>query len=87
MMYFQCDYSEGCHPSILERLVATNLMQTVGYGKDEFTLEAAEKIKAACRTANADVHFMVGGTQTNMTVIIRLYCVLIKVCWPRKKAI
>ena len=69
MIQFQCDYSEGAHPRILERLVQTNLEQTVGYGEDHYCAKAAELIKTACGREDADVHFLVGGTQTNATVI------------------
>lgn len=63
---FECDYTEGAHPRILERLIATNLEQTSGYGNDPYCAAAREKIKAACGTPDADVHFLVGGTQTNL---------------------
>lgn len=69
MIYFQCDYEEGCHPEILKRLSSTNLEQTVGYGMDQYCESAREKIKAATGRADADVHFLVGGTQTNTAVI------------------
>lgn len=66
---FQCDYNEGAHPKILERLIETNLEQTVGYGEDPYCADAAEKIRKACGDGTLAVHFLVGGTQTNMTVI------------------
>ena len=66
---FQCDYNEGAHPLILERLVATNMEQTIGYGEDAYCMQAAEKIRAACGDDTLAVHFLVGGTQTNLTVI------------------
>lgn len=69
MIYFNCDYTEGAHPRILERLMETNFDQTIGYGMDEHCQKAAEYIKKACKSEDADVHFLVGGTQTNMTVI------------------
>ena len=69
MIYFHNDYSEGCHEKVLERLVQTNLEQTTGYGMDEYCAAAAAKIKAACGCQDVDVHYLVGGTQTNMTVI------------------
>ena len=69
MIYFQCDYEEGCHPAILKRLQETNLEQTVGYGMDPYCESARNKIKEAIGRDDADVHFLVGGTQTNMTVI------------------
>ena len=69
MIRFNSDYTEGCHPAILERLAETNMEQTPGYGVDEHCKHAAELIKAACGTPEADVHFLVGGTQTNVTVI------------------
>lgn len=69
MIRFECDYEEGMHPKILEKLIETNLMQTSGYGKDEYCVSAANKIKTMCNNQNIDVHFLVGGTQTNMIVI------------------
>lgn len=69
MIYFNSDYLEGAHPAIMERLSKTNMEQTVGYGEDEYCAAAREKIKEACQAPEADVHFLVGGTQTNTTVI------------------
>ena len=69
MIQFQCDYEEGACPQILERLVETNLEQTIGYSEDEYCKQAREKIKKACDAPEADVHFLVGGTQTNYVVI------------------
>lgn len=69
MIRFNNDYLEGCHPAILERLTTTNMEQTAGYGVDEYCKKAADKIKEACQAPQADVHFLVGGTQTNVTVI------------------
>ena len=69
MIYFNCDYTEGAHPRIIEKLAETNMEQTIGYGMDAHCKHAAELIKEACASADADVHFLVGGTQTNVTVI------------------
>lgn len=69
MKRFESDYLEGALPEIMQRLADTNYVQTAGYGVDPFCAEAREKIKAACNAADADVHFLVGGTQTNTTVI------------------
>lgn len=69
MIRFNSDYTEGCHPAILERMAETNMEQTAGYGTDEYCMRAAAKIKEVCEAPNADVHFLVGGTQTNVTVI------------------
>ena len=69
MIYFNSDYLEGAHPAVLERLVRTNMEQTVGYGCDPYCEAARAKIRAACAAPEADVHFLVGGTQTNTTVI------------------
>lgn len=69
MIRFACDYLEGAHPRILERLMETNLEQTAGYGMDPHCDRARALIKEACECPVADVHFLVGGTQTNKTVI------------------
>lgn len=69
MIYFECDYNEGCHPRILEAMGRTNLEQTPGYGEDAYCEQAARRIRALCGAPEADVHFLVGGTQANLTVI------------------
>ncbi len=69
MIQFQCDYTEGAHPSILKKLEKTNFEQTAGYGNDSYCESARNKIKKACGCEEADVHFLVGGTQANFTVI------------------
>lgn len=69
MIRFESDYLEGALPEIMQRLNETNLEQTAGYGTDEYCERARKLIKKECDCENADVHFLVGGTQTNMTVI------------------
>ena len=69
MHNFQCDYTEGAHPKLMDALIRTNMEQTCGYGMDPYCASAREKIRAACEMPSADVHFLVGGTQTNTTVI------------------
>ena len=69
MIYFHNDYSEGCHEKVLEKLIQTNMEQTPGYGTDCYCASAAQKIKTACGRDDIDVHFLVGGTQANLTVI------------------
>ena len=69
MIYFHNDYSEGCHEKVLEALTCTNLEQTPGYGTDDYCKEAAALIAKACGDENLKVHFLVGGTQANLTVI------------------
>lgn len=60
---------EGAHPEILKRLAETNLVKSAGYGMDEYSEAAKSKIRNACDAPDADVFFLVGGTQTNATVI------------------
>lgn len=69
MIRFECDYTEGAHPRIIEKMVQTNMEQTPGYGVDEYCERARGYIKSACEAPDADVHFLVGGTQTNTVVI------------------
>lgn len=69
MIYFNNDYAEGCHQKVLEALAGTNMEQTPGYGEDEYCAKAAGKIRALCGREDAAVHFLVGGTQANLTVI------------------
>ena len=69
MIRLACDYQEGCHPKILEKLVQTNLESTPGYGTDAYCESAKAKIREACGAPKADVFLLIGGTQTNSTVI------------------
>ena len=69
MLSFTCDYNEGAHPLILKRLAETNLVQEPGYGFDSLSESAREKIRSAVGIPDADIFFLVGGTQTNATVI------------------
>ena len=68
MVSFECDYNNGAHEEVLKRLIDTNRDTEPGYGADEYTLEAKEFIKKACG-GDAEVDFLVGGTQTNAVVI------------------
>ncbi len=72
MTRFECDYTQGAHPRIMQRLVETNMQQTSGYGTDEYCERARDHIRRACEAPEAAVHFLVGGTQTNTTVIAAL---------------
>ncbi len=72
MVSFESDYIAGAHPAVLEALIRTNLEQLPGYGSDHYCLSAQEKIRAACACPAADVHFITGGTQTNLIVISSL---------------
>lgn len=69
MIHFDSDYMAGAHPEILEALVRTNLEHTAGYGNDPYTAEAKALIRKAVGIEDAQVFFLVGGTQTNATVI------------------
>ncbi len=72
MLYFQCDYAEGAHPAVLKKLSETNLMQSPGYGEDDWCAQAASAIRSLCKAPAAAVHFLIGGTQTNLTVLAAL---------------
>ena len=69
MLSFESDYIEGAHPKILEALAKTNMESLSGYGADEYTKAAKEKIAAACALPDAKIAFLTGGTQTNQIVI------------------
>lgn len=60
---------EGAHPKVMEQLLNTNQEHTVGYGNDPYTQQAKNAIRQACEAPNALVQFLVGGTQTNATVL------------------
>ena len=66
---FKNDYSEGCHPSILEALVKHNLDQQNGYGLDEYSKNAEKIILEKSKSPDSKVHFVSGGTQANLLVI------------------
>jgi Threonine aldolase len=72
MYSFRNDYGEGAHPQILEALIATNLVQTPGYGEDEYTYKAIEYLKEEIKNSEAAIHFIAGGTQTNLITISAL---------------
>ncbi len=69
MLSFESDYIEGAHEEILKRLSETNLERLSGYGSDIYCESAKEKIKKACECDDAEMFFIVGGTQTNQIVI------------------
>lgn len=69
MISFKNDYSEGACPEVLEALIKTNYEQTVGYGEDEYCEEAKKLIRESINNSDADIYFLVGGTQANTTII------------------
>lgn len=69
MIHFNSDYTAGAHGEVLEALVRTNMEHTVGYGNDNYTAEARDLIRKAIGCEDAEVMFLVGGTQTNATAI------------------
>ena len=69
MIRFDSDYLEGAHEAVLRRIAETNAEQTPGYGEDPYCRAAAERIRSLCAAPQAAVHFLVGGTQANRTVI------------------
>lgn len=69
MISFECDYNNGAHPKVLDNLIKYNNVRTTPYGFDEFSDKAKEKIKHVCEDDDAQIFFLVGGTQTNATVI------------------
>ena len=71
---FASDYMEGAHPEILRRLLETNMEQTAGYGLDAYSESARKKIRAACQADDAEIFFLIGGTQANAVVIDALLC-------------
>jgi len=69
MYSFKNDYSEGAHPRILNALLESNFEQNEGYGEDHYSIKAIELLKEKIESKDIDIHFLVGGTQTNLTVI------------------
>lgn len=68
-LWFASDYMEGAHPRLMARLNETNLERSAGYGLDPYSESARDRIREACACPEADVRFLVGGTQTNATII------------------
>lgn len=69
MLSFECDYTEGAHERILQRLAEANREHLSGYGSDRYCESAKEKIRRECQCPQAEISFLVGGTQTNAVVI------------------
>lgn len=69
IQHFDSDYMEGAHPKVLQRILETNMDKLPGYGVDQYCQSAKEKIRKACECPDAQVEFLVGGTQTNATMI------------------
>ena len=69
MYNFRNDYSEACHPAVLEALTKMNAESVIGYGCDDYCKQCADLIRDLCKAPHADVQFLVGGTQTNFTAI------------------
>lgn len=69
MIFLRNDYSLGAHPKVLQALSDTNMIHSVGYGLDPYCEEARKVICNLCHCPDADVHFLMGGTQTNLTAL------------------
>lgn len=69
MLHFENDYNKGAHPELLNALIETNDQGLSGYGTDSYCQQAADKIREVCSCPQAEVEFLVGGTQTNQVVI------------------
>ena len=69
MYSFMNDYNEIAHENILNAIVKNNMVQTLGYGEDEFCDRAKEIIKQRFSALDCDVHFFMAGTSTNLTLI------------------
>lgn len=69
MYSFKNDYSEGAHPQILQALLDSNMEQVEAYGQDYYTLQAIEGLKQRINRQDIDIHFLSGGTQTNLTAL------------------
>lgn len=72
MYNFKNDYTEGAHPSILNKLIESNLIQQNGYGEDDYSIQAKEILKTRINNQNAKIYFVTGGTQANLLVISAL---------------
>ncbi|SDH87900.1 L-threonine aldolase [Chryseobacterium taeanense] len=66
---FKNDYSEGCHPNILQALLSSNYDQQAGYGEDQYSLEAKDLIRQKIKNPQSEIYFVSGGTQANLIVI------------------
>lgn len=69
MVTFESDYNNGAHPTVLRSLIDSNDKKSSSYGSDYWSQEARDKIRRACQCNKAEIFFLVGGTQTNATVI------------------
>jgi len=66
---FLDDYSEGCHPDILQALLESNLIQHAPYGSDTYSEEARACIQGHLGETRADIHFVASGTMANIVAI------------------
>lgn len=69
MIFFRNDYGTGCIPEILKLLEKANDVICPGYGEDDYCKKAAELIQSKMVDVNADIHFIVSGTLTNLTIL------------------
>jgi len=69
MLYFHNDYNQCCHKAVMQRMLQLDNVQMPGYGTDALCAAAADRIRKLCKNESLCVHFLVGGTQTNLTVI------------------
>lgn len=69
MLLFHNDYNEACHSAVMQKLLDSASMQMGGYGEDTYCENAANMIRSLCQDDSLAVHFLVGGTQANLTVI------------------
>lgn len=72
MLHFENDYNQGAHPRIIEALLATNQVPQAGYGSDDYSRSAIDRLKKLCACPEAQITFLSGGTQTNQVVIASL---------------
>ena len=69
MYNFTNDYNETAHRDLLKAFSNTANQKLTGYGFDECCIKAKENIRKQLKSPNADIHFMSGGTITNLTAI------------------
>src|SRR5690606_39871883 len=72
MYSFKNDYAEGAHPTILHKLVETNLVQQTGYGEDEYSIQAKDILRKKIQNPEAVIYFVSGVTQANVLIISSL---------------
>ncbi len=66
---FKNDYNQICHPAVLQAFSELGTSRHAGYGVDDVCKRTADLLREHCKCLQAKVHYIVGGTLTNLLSI------------------